>query len=174
MNINLQIDGNLVTLEDVARKPQEAAFTMAGRAYTFRSHQLPDGSFLLEREIAAGVWQRMSGCLWQAGKDFRRAQLNGLEAKITEIAANAAHAAGQADLSPLAPMSGLVQKIMVKRGERVARGHAMVVMEAMKVQITLSAGGHAMVDEVLVREGEVVAEGCELVRLTAITTGDAA
>ncbi|MGB9153188.1 MAG: acetyl-CoA carboxylase biotin carboxyl carrier protein subunit [Alphaproteobacteria bacterium] len=174
MNINLQIDGKPVALEDVARKPQELSFTFAGKAYAFRSRQLPDGSELIEREIAAGVWQRMSGGAWQAGRDVRRVQLDGIEAKVTELVANVAHATGQADLSPVAPMSGLVQKILVKSGERVKQGHAMIVMEAMKVQITLSAGGNATVDKVLVREGEVVAEGSELVRLTALKAGDAA
>jgi biotin carboxyl carrier protein len=41
------------------------------------------------------------------------------------------------------------------------------VLEAMKLQLTLSAGGDGTVNEILVREGEMVAEGAELVRITA-------
>jgi biotin carboxyl carrier protein len=166
MNTVLHIDGKPVTLENLARKAQELSFSLAGKSYTFRSHPLPDGSFLLEREVAAGVWQRMSGSVWQ-GKDFRRVQLSSLEAKVTEPAANAAQGSDQAALSPLAPMPGLVRQMLVKAGERVKQGQAVAVMEAMKLQITLVAGGDAKVEKILVREGEMIAEGTELVRLTA-------
>jgi 3-methylcrotonyl-CoA carboxylase alpha subunit len=66
-------------------------------------------------------------------------------------------------------MPGLVRQIFVKAGDRVTQGQALAVMEAMKLQITLSAGADATVDTIFVREGEMIAEGTELVRLIAGT-----
>lgn len=166
MNVTLHINGKPVMLENMARKQQELSFTLGGKSYTFCSHRLPNSSFLLEHETASGVWQRMSGSVWRAGKDAR-VQVGNFAAKVTEHAADAAHAGQQAELSPPAPMPGLIRQIMVKAGERVAEGQALLVMEAMKLQITLSAGGDAKVDELLVSEGDLVTEGADLVRLTA-------
>ncbi len=166
MNVTLHIDGKPVTLENVARKAQEISFTLGGKTYAFRGSRLPDGGFMLERETAPGVWKRENASSWQAGKDFRRVQVGGLEAKVAQPAADAAQHSAEAALSPKAPMPGLVRQILVKAGEKVTSGQALAVMEAMKLQITLSAGGDATVDKILVREGEMIAEGTELFQLT--------
>lgn len=166
MNTTLYIAGQPVALADVARKTNELSFTLSGKTYRFRSQRLPDGSFLLERETAPGVWERLNGLAWQAGKE-RRVQVGNLEAKVSELAAGADQASGQGELSPPAPMPGLIRQILVKRGEQVKQGQPLAVMEAMKLQITLSAGGDAKVEEVLVKEGDMVTEGTMLVRLVA-------
>jgi biotin carboxyl carrier protein len=166
MNVTLYIGGSPVAFSGVSRRKQEVAFTFNGKSYRFRGSSLPDGSFLLEREISEGIWQRMNGTIWQTGKE-KRVQLGALETKVSELAADKAHASDQAELSPNAPMPGLVRQILVKRGEQVKKGQALLVMEAMKLQITLSAGGAAVVDDIVVKEGDMVAEGATLVRLSA-------
>lgn len=167
MNVTLHIDGHPITLEAVVHKTQSIAFTLNGAEYHFRCQRLPDGSTLLEQEIAPGVWQRRVGAVWQGAKNTRRVQLGALEASVAELAADAAQSAGPAPLSPPAPMPGLVRQVLVKKGERVAPGQPLVVMEAMKLQMTLSAGAAATVEAVLVKEGDMVSEGAELVRLKA-------
>ncbi len=167
MKTTLHISGAPVTLEDVSRKKGELSFSLNGKPYHFRSQRLEDGSFLLECEIASGVWQRMNGSAWQ-GKNTRHVQLGCLEAQISELAEGAAHGSGQAELSPRAPMPGLVRQILVKVGEKVERGQPLAVMEAMKLQTTLSAGADATVEAVLVKEGEMITEGTELVKLTPL------
>ena len=167
MNVTLHIDGQPVTLENVARKAQEISFVLGGKTYQFRSLSLPDGSFLLEREIAPGVWQRMSGASWQGNKNMRHVQVGALEAKISELAKGAAQTSAEAALSPTAPMPGLIRQILVKAGDKVARNQPLLVMEAMKLQTTLSAGGDATVEAVLVKEGDLVTDGAELVKLKA-------
>jgi biotin carboxyl carrier protein len=164
MNTTLYIDGRQVLLENVVCKGQEAAFALAGRSYRFSGYRLPGGGFLLEREIAAGVWQRMEAAVWQAGRE-RRVRVGNREAKVAAQPARVESASGQAELSPVAPMPGLIRRILVKAGDKVAQGQAMMVMEAMKLQIALSAGDNATVEAILVREGEMVGEGAELVRL---------
>lgn len=167
MNVTLHIDGEAVTLEQVTRKAQALSFTLGKTTYNFRSRRQPDGSMLLEQEMAPGVWQRSVGAVWHAGKDARRVQVGGMEARIAEQVAEAAQAGAAGALSPTAPMPGLVRQLLVKKGEKVKQGQALVVMEAMKLQMTLTAGGDGTVDAVLVNEGEMVPEGTELVRIVA-------
>jgi biotin carboxyl carrier protein len=168
MNVTLHIDGKPVALENVTRAKGELSFTFAGKPYAFRSQYMSDGSYVLERQAAPGVWQRMNATAWQGKGGVRHVQLEGLEAKISELASASAQAAGQVELSPRAPMPGLVRQILVKAGERVEKGQPLAVMEAMKLQTTLSAGAAAKVEAILVNEGEMIAEGAELVRLKEI------
>ncbi|MFO0390098.1 MAG: acetyl-CoA carboxylase biotin carboxyl carrier protein subunit [Alphaproteobacteria bacterium] len=166
MKTTLHINGSPVTLENVARNKNGVSFTLDGKIYNFRSHRLPDSSYLLEQEMTHGVWQRVSGSAWQ-GKNAKNIQLGNLAAKVSELAAIVSSSGGQAELSPRAPMPGLVRQILVKKGDKVTAGQPVAVMEAMKLQTTLSAGGDATVDAILVKEGEMITEGTELVKLTA-------
>ena len=60
-------------------------------------------------------------------------------------------------------MAGTVKSILVKQGEEVAAGKALVILEAMKMenQITASIGG--TVKQINVAEGAAVQEGQVLV-----------
>ncbi len=167
VKVTLHIDGKPVTLEDVVRGKGEVSFTLEGKPYVFRGQSLPDGDYVLERQAAPDMWQRLNAASWQGRSGARHVQLQGLEAKITELAASP-KAATEAALSPRAPMPGLVWKILVQVGETVEKNQALAVMEAMKLQMTLYAGAAAKVEAILVSEGEMIAEGTELVRLKAI------
>ncbi|NOV27953.1 3-methylcrotonyl-CoA carboxylase, partial [Cupriavidus necator] len=61
-----------------------------------------------------------------------------------------------------APMPGKVIAVMVEAGSAVTRGTPLLVMEAMKMEHTISAPGDGVVSEVLYRVGEQVAEGAQL------------
>jgi 3-methylcrotonyl-CoA carboxylase alpha subunit len=67
----------------------------------------------------------------------------------------------------LAPIPGRVAAVLVKVGEVVARGQALVVMEAMKMELTLSAAAPGVVAALRCGPGELVDEGRELVEITA-------
>lgn len=166
MKIILHIDGTPVTLEAVERTADTVCFRLNGHAWRFHGRRAGSG-FVLEEESAPGVWRRLQGEV-SARKGFRRVQIDGMEAKIAETAPTAAHGSGGGDLSPRAPMPGVVRQVLVKAGEPVTRGQALVILEAMKLQLTLSAGGDATVEAVLAREGELVTEGAKLVKLKAV------
>lgn len=72
-----------------------------------------------------------------------------------------------------APMPGTVLRILVKPGDAVAAHQALVVLESMKMELTLSAASTATVAEVLCREGELVQMGQVLIRFeeTAAAAG---
>ena len=65
----------------------------------------------------------------------------------------------------LSPMPGLVKAVFVKAGQRVTAGDRLAVLEAMKMEHTLTAGRDGTVAEVLVAAGSQVEAGAALVRL---------
>ncbi|WP_326541132.1 acetyl/propionyl/methylcrotonyl-CoA carboxylase subunit alpha [Pseudorhodoferax sp.] len=64
-----------------------------------------------------------------------------------------------------APMPGKLVGFMAKAGERVKRGQPLAVMEAMKMEHTISAPRDGLVQELLYASGDQIAEGAELLRL---------
>ncbi|MEM9099051.1 MAG: biotin/lipoyl-containing protein, partial [Pseudomonadota bacterium] len=87
---------------------------------------------------------------------------------ILDPLAEAGEAAGTGD-QVRAPMSGLVKVVSATPGQTVARGEALLVLEAMKMEHTLSAPRDGVVSELLTRPGEQVAEGVLLIALTPET-----
>ncbi|MEM6621995.1 MAG: acetyl/propionyl/methylcrotonyl-CoA carboxylase subunit alpha [Pseudomonadota bacterium] len=69
-----------------------------------------------------------------------------------------------------APMTGAIKAVYVLPGSQVAKGDALVVMEAMKMEHTLSAPRDGQVAEVNARLGDQIDEGAILVRLEPATT----
>ncbi|MES2999298.1 MAG: acetyl/propionyl/methylcrotonyl-CoA carboxylase subunit alpha [Pseudomonadota bacterium] len=64
-----------------------------------------------------------------------------------------------------APMPGKVVSFSVKAGDKVSKGQALAVMEAMKMEHTIAAPADGTVSEVLYAPGDQVAEGAELLKL---------
>jgi biotin carboxyl carrier protein len=76
---------------------------------------------------------------------------------------------GKGALGPIdAPMFGTIRKILVEPGAAVEEGQGLVVIEAMKMELTLRAPLAARVGEVCCREGTQVDQGARLVVLTAL------
>lgn len=65
----------------------------------------------------------------------------------------------------VAPMSGTIIAVNVKAGDRVAKGTALLILEAMKMEHAISAAGDGVVEQVFFRAGDQVKEGAELVSL---------
>ncbi len=65
----------------------------------------------------------------------------------------------------VAPMPGLVKLVRVQAGDAVSKGDALVVMEAMKMELTLSASRDGVVESLNVAEGDQTAEGTVLLSL---------
>jgi len=67
-----------------------------------------------------------------------------------------------------APMSGTIVAVMVKDGDRVARGASLIVLEAMKMEHTIVAPADGVVTAVRFRQGDRVQEGADLVELDIV------
>ena len=70
-----------------------------------------------------------------------------------------------------APMPGKVLSFAVQAGDKVSRGQALAVMEAMKMEHTIAAPADGGVAEILYAPGDQVQEGAELLRLQAEPPG---
>ncbi len=66
-----------------------------------------------------------------------------------------------------APMPGKVVSFAVKAGDKVSKGQALAVMEAMKMEHTIAAPVDGVVAELLYAPGDQVTEGAELLKLSA-------
>ncbi len=67
----------------------------------------------------------------------------------------------------IAPIPGTVTRLLAEPGARVGHGAALVVLEAMKMELTLTAPADGTVETVHVAVGEMVAEGQELLAFVA-------
>ena len=86
--------------------------------------------------------------------------------QITEVDLLAHAGAGQADTGRLtAPMPGKIVSFAVKAGDRVSKGQALAVLDAMKMEHTIAAPADGTVSELMFAPGEQVHEGAELLRM---------
>jgi biotin carboxyl carrier protein len=69
-----------------------------------------------------------------------------------------------------APMPGVVLAVHVRESEHVRRGQTLIVLEAMKMEHTLSAGAAGVVSELRVGSGDRVREGDPLLRISEPST----
>ncbi|MDD5764934.1 MAG: biotin/lipoyl-binding protein [Candidatus Marinimicrobia bacterium] len=65
----------------------------------------------------------------------------------------------------LAPLPGLIQKILVKEGETIRTGQCVIIMEAMKMENEIQSGRDGIVKEISVKTGDSVNEGDVLIIL---------
>ena len=64
-----------------------------------------------------------------------------------------------------APMPGRVIKLFVQPGAKVKKGDALLILEAMKMEHTITAPADGTVKEVHFADGEQVLEGAQLITL---------
>lgn len=69
------------------------------------------------------------------------------------------------ELSPTAPLNGVISAVMVTKGDEVAAGDPLLVLEAMKMEYTITAPVAATVDELFYQHGDQVQHGSILLHL---------
>ncbi len=79
----------------------------------------------------------------------------------------AAESCGVATDRIVTPMPGKIIQLLVREGETVTKGQPLAVLEAMKMEHTLSAPAAATVAAVSVAVGDQVGEGTVVVRFAA-------
>ncbi|MGR3497893.1 MAG: acetyl/propionyl/methylcrotonyl-CoA carboxylase subunit alpha [Limimaricola soesokkakensis] len=94
--------------------------------------------------------------VWDAGRAFTFAIPDSLAA---------ADAAGTGGDAIAAPMPGLVKRMRAEAGQAVEKGQPLAILEAMKMEHTLTAPRDGVVAEVLAREGSQVSDGDLLLTL---------
>ncbi len=154
-----------------------------GTAVALRTHPLPDGSFRLDLPGGAvvvsleededgpiltmdGVSRRLS--VTRRGAEFAviLAGRNRVLVQVDPLAPPRVEAAGGDRVT--APIPARVTRILVAPGDSVAKNAPLLVIEAMKMELTLRAPMAGTVARVLHAVGEMVEEGTELVTFATI------
>jgi 3-methylcrotonyl-CoA carboxylase alpha subunit len=162
---------------------RELVYLVAGERCPVIMHFRGSG-FACESE---GRWIAGSGAIDQRGD--LHAELDGVRCRATVVqrgdmltvfafgAANAlqreryVHEADEVNAGGLiAPLPGNVIQVMVSAGERVTKGQALIIMEAMKMEHTIVAPTAGTVGEIYFSAGERVKEGAALLSLDVATT----
>ena len=159
--------------QDFVLEDGEAIHTLRAhlRADGFRL-DLPDGPMEVSASEAADGMVSL-----RLGGDILRARALRRGDRITVFIDGAAHGlrhldprapvegAGAAAGRILAPMPGKVLDVMVRPEQAVTRGAVLLVLEAMKVQMRITAPADGIVSAVLCAPGDLVEDGAELVSL---------
>ena len=134
------INNNEVEYE-LAMSGSSVEITLGGKAYRFNKEQLN-----LENDGAHYVLNN---------KDFFIEKAGGRRKKSGDEGGS------------VSPMPGKILKVLVKDGDLVKKGDALIIMEAMKMEHTLKASKDGVVKKVKYSEGDLVEGQIELVELDA-------
>ena len=133
--------------------------TLGGREHAFAGEMLADGaaSIRLDGRVFKARALR-EGRDWHvfSGGEYRRLTLReALQGQDADTRAG----------SLAAPMPGKVIQVMSRPGETVKKGQPLLILEAMKMEHTITAPADGVVKEVHFAAGEQVLEGAELITL---------
>jgi 3-methylcrotonyl-CoA carboxylase alpha subunit len=138
---------------------QGLRIALAGNSHSLEGERLADGRLLVRLDGHAFKARAVrDGHDWHVfcDGDYRRLSLKEELASVDEDTR-----AG----SLAAPMPGKVIKVMTAVGKKVTKGEPLLILEAMKMEHTITAPADGVVKEVHYGAGEQVLEGAELVTL---------
>jgi 3-methylcrotonyl-CoA carboxylase alpha subunit len=128
------------------------------REYALEGEQLADGRLLVRLDGRAYQARAVrAGEDWHVfcNGDYRRFSLAPLAAEAEDTSSG----------SLVAPMPGKVIKVLAQTGAQVAKGDVLLILEAMKMEHTITAPAAGRVKEIHYGAGEQVLEGAELITL---------
>jgi pyruvate carboxylase subunit B len=159
--VEVEVQGTQVTVDGTPFEAQFAAvpgtplyhLLLGKESWTVAVQPVEDGG-------SAG------GARWTLGVAGERVTVEALDERTRQIRALAgAQPVAPASGTVVAPMPGLVLRVLVEAGQHVAAGAGLVVVEAMKMENELRAARAAVVSQVHVEVGQVVERGAPLVTL---------
>ena len=157
---SLELAGRPLTLVLVRLHDGATRLEIAGQSWSFATRALGEG----RHDVQLGA-RRLTVAVYAQGERYAVFTEAG-SALVSEYDPIAHAGDAPADGGRLtAPMPGKVVSFLARAGEVVKRGQALAVMEAMKMEHTITAPHDGVVQELLYAVGDQVAEGGELLRL---------
>lgn len=142
------------------------SLSVAGQVLPFavNSHGLERHELLLGEGLAQ---RRVMATVYGLGEKVAVFTAQG-SALVTEVDVIAHAGEGASEAGRLtAPMPGKMVAFLAQPGDKVSKGQALAVMEAMKMEHQIHAPRDGVVAELLYAVGDQVAEGSELIRMEA-------
>jgi acetyl-CoA/propionyl-CoA carboxylase biotin carboxyl carrier protein len=155
------LGGDEATVVRVSGPPSAATVRAGEREIQMNAADVGGGRVRVELDGRAQIWDHavLGADRWvQAGADA-------FAYRLSELVVQGASGAGEGALE--APMPGSVLSVRVAAGDQVSEGDVLVVVESMKMELTIVAPQDATVREVRVAAGDKVAQGQSLVELDA-------
>jgi len=157
---------DFVFVDGVAEHPVRVHFVerglrlaVRGKEHAFAGNPLENGSLSIQLDgrvfKARAVRDGNDWHMFCAGSYRRLTLREGLQKQSEEASSG----------SLAAPMPGRIVQVMSRRGEAVKKGQALLILEAMKMEHTITAPADGVVKEIHFAAGEQVLEGAELVTL---------
>lgn len=159
MEFRYQINDDIKTIE-IERDGESYRVMISDRTFSVSMQRSASGAMQM---IVDG--ERHTAVVAQNGS-MRYVSIDGktLEFAVPESGrANRRHHSSEGSLT--ASMPGQVIKVLVAADEQVERGQTLVILEAMKMEIRVSAPRSGHVAQVFIQEGQVVDRGQRLVEL---------
>ncbi|BAL97677.1 acetyl/propionyl/methylcrotonyl-CoA carboxylase subunit alpha [Rubrivivax gelatinosus] len=157
----LEIGGERVVATVQRRHDGEAVLELGEQRWPLLARALGDG----RHEVRLGDQRRLLAVHRDGERRAVFAPDGQLLVTLHDPIAHAGDHAGETGRLS-APMPGKIVAIAVEAGQAVRRGQALAVLEAMKMEHTITAPRDGVVEALLVRAGDTVAEGSELLRLS--------
>lgn len=132
--------------------------TVGERTYTVTATPVEGGWLLRLDERQLRVYAAARGSERFVGVDGQQYTLT-----VPEQGRRRTSGAGSGDLT--AQMPGQVREVFVRAGDAVKSGQTLLLLEAMKMEIRISAPADGQVKRLLVRAGDVVDRGQRLVEM---------
>lgn len=134
--------------------------TIAERTYIVHASHLKQGEWLIIHE---GDHHRLHT---SAEADARYVQYGGVHYQLMRQQGRRRRSGvvqGAGDMT--AQMPSQIMEILVEEGEAVTAGQALIVLEAMKMEIRVSATADGIIKRVLVQPGQIVERGQTLIEM---------
>ena len=155
-DVEVELDGNVVTVDGVARIAQVSDV----EGTPVRMVTIGDE---VHRVVARKGATRGRFTLWLDGFRYEVEALDERTRAIRALSGAGRESTGPAPL--LAPMPGMIVRVAVQVGDTVEPGQSLVVMEAMKMENELRATSAGTVKSVLAQPGTAVEKGAVLLEL---------
>lgn len=148
------------TIRLVSSGDGEFTAVIGERELHFHAEQQADGAWLLT------IGQRQIRAYISADGDIRHVYVDGQTTTLTALDERTRRSRRSQSAGGLtAQMPGQVVEVLVEQGEQVSNGQTLVILEAMKMEIRVSAPADGTVKTIYVSQGDVVQRGEKLVEI---------
>lgn len=161
MKYTYEYQGTSYTIDLERRSDGQFQATIGDNVYQVQASQMQAGAWLIQDA------QQRHFAHVSAHQEARYVHLNGIQYQVSKVDSRRkrANQAKSGDLS--AEMPGQVLDLRVAVGDTVEAGQVLLVLEAMKMEIRVTAPQAGIVSKIHVSKGAIVERGQELLEIQA-------